>query len=160
MSDPPPLERLVAEVPEELKRLVDADKRTNREIVEAALWTEFGGEKEAAIDRRIEEKKKRISLIKSERNERNRELEEQREELKTLQTKKEKLSQEEENHWKEAVENITPTNPQKRLSSYDAETWTPNPENKKVQIYAERLEITPEEFCERFPEKRREFDAI
>jgi len=67
-------ERLVAEIPEELKRLADADERTNQEIVEAALWREFGGERKAALDRRIEEIENRLGMVKRERNERNREI--------------------------------------------------------------------------------------
>ena len=74
-------ERLVAEIPRELKLLVDADRRTNKEVVEAALWTELGSQKQAAIDRRIEEKRRQKSNLESERNERQREIEELEEEL-------------------------------------------------------------------------------
>lgn len=77
-------ERIVAEVPGELKALVDADQRAIREVVEAALWREYGGRRKSALERRIEEKERRISMIESERNERERELKEQRDELETL----------------------------------------------------------------------------
>lgn len=80
-------ERLVAEIPAELKDLVDADRRTNKEVVKAALWREFGGERKSSLERRIEEKKHRISMIESERNERNRELEDERTELDALEQK-------------------------------------------------------------------------
>lgn len=82
-------ERLVAEIPSELKELIDADKRTNKEIVTAALWREFGGERRAVIDRRIEEKKRRISMRESERNEREREINELQDELEALEKKRE-----------------------------------------------------------------------
>lgn len=82
-------ERLVAEIPEELKALTDADKRDNREIVEAALWREFGGQRMAAIERRIEEQQRRVSMIESERNERERELGDAKEQLEALRQKRE-----------------------------------------------------------------------
>jgi beta-phosphoglucomutase-like phosphatase (HAD superfamily) len=74
-------ERLVAEIPRELKMLVDADRRTNKEVVEAALWTELGGQKQAAIERRIEEKKRTKTNLETQRNEREREIEELKEEI-------------------------------------------------------------------------------
>jgi len=80
-------ERLVAEIPPELKELVDADRRTNKEVVEAALWREFGGERVGALERRIDEKERRISMLESERNERDREIEQEREELEALENK-------------------------------------------------------------------------
>jgi len=49
-------ERIVAEVPSELKALVDTGRRDNREIVEAALWAEFGGQKKSALKARLENK--------------------------------------------------------------------------------------------------------
>ena len=81
------LERLVAEIPAELKALVDADQRTNKQIVESALWREFGGERQGAIERRIDEKERRISILKSERNEREREIQEHKDQLSALQSK-------------------------------------------------------------------------
>ena len=80
-------ERLVAEIPAELKQRVDADPRTNKEVVEAALKTEFATEEEAAVQRRIDEKERRLSNLKSERNERDREINEVREELETLKNR-------------------------------------------------------------------------
>jgi len=147
-------------LPEELHDLLNADSRSNSEAVEAALWAEYGGEKEAAIDRRIEEKESRISLLTSERNERDREIDEEKKELKALKSKKENLGPDVEQHWKDAVGNIHPTNAAKQMSTYDAETWAPRVDNEKVQIYADRLGITPEEFVEKFPAKRREYDAF
>jgi len=86
-------ERLVAEIPQELKDLVDADSRNNKEIVISALWGEFGGERVGALERRIEEKKNRISIIESERNERGRELDELKEQLEKLKRSKDQLEE-------------------------------------------------------------------
>jgi septal ring factor EnvC (AmiA/AmiB activator) len=90
-------ERLVAEIPEDLKRLVDADRRSNKEVVEAALWREFGGQRKAALDRRIEEKERRRSMVESERNERNRELETIDQELEALRAKRDNIDKQEAN---------------------------------------------------------------
>jgi len=62
-------ERLVAEIPAELKQLVDADKRTNKEIVESALWREFGGKRQSVIEVQIEQKRSQIDALQSEREE-------------------------------------------------------------------------------------------
>ena len=59
------LERIVAEVPSDLKRLVDADKRTNKEVVEAALWNEFGGRKKSALEAKKEHKKDQLKAIEA-----------------------------------------------------------------------------------------------
>lgn len=75
-------------LPDELKRLLDADRRTNQEIVKAALWREFGGERQDAIERRIEEKQRRISVIQSEKKEREDELERERQALDALRAKR------------------------------------------------------------------------
>jgi chromosome segregation ATPase len=98
-------ERLVAEIPPELKTLVDADQRTNKEVVEAALWREFGGERLGSLERRIEEKKDRVNMIEREKNERKRELKQEQEELEALQAKREavKEAETEEQHRQEQL---------------------------------------------------------
>lgn len=78
------LELLGARIPPELKQLVDADSRTNQDVVEAALWDEFGGHRQSALEKRIEHKDRRISQVK-------REIEDLQEELATLETEKESL---------------------------------------------------------------------
>ena len=87
---------LSARVSPELKRFVDADERDNQEVIRAALWQEFGGEKKAALDRRIEEVETRISVIKREKNERERELEELSSDLESLKAKMETTQSKEE----------------------------------------------------------------
>lgn len=59
-------EMLGVRIPEDLKRLVDADARHNQEAVEAALWDEYGGQRQSAIEKRLEHKEARIVQIKRE----------------------------------------------------------------------------------------------
>jgi len=54
--------------------------------------------------------------------------------------------------WGRAVEEITPP----QLSHIDTETWQPETSNEAVQHFAAELEISPEQFVERYPEKRTE----
>lgn len=63
-----PEERLVAEIPGELKRLVDADSRSNKQVVIAALWNEFGGKKKNALETQKELKEQRLQALDEERN--------------------------------------------------------------------------------------------
>lgn len=135
-------ERLVAEIPENLKRLVDADERTNKDVVEAALWREFGGERLAPLDRRIEEKKRRLSMLESERNERERELDEEEDELQALKRKRERLEEQkvqESDQLEEAIE---------RLSDAPRD-----PENPAIKTQASKLDMTPEELLEELPDR-------
>jgi len=96
-------ERLVAEIPSELKRLVDADSRTNKQVVIAALWAEMGGERTAEVERRIDEKERRISTVESEKNERVRELDKLKNQKKALEKKLTKEEQEAAETWEEAL---------------------------------------------------------
>lgn len=95
-------------LPDELKALLDADKRSNSEVVEAALWREFGGERKGALQRRVEEKQRRISILESERNERDREIEDARGELEALRRKLEAVEQEADRYERhlEEIENM------------------------------------------------------
>jgi len=81
---------LSVRVPPQLKAYVDVDERSNQEIVEAALWREFGGEKQARIDRRVDEINRRISNVESEKNDRERELAELQEERERMLEAKER----------------------------------------------------------------------
>jgi chromosome segregation ATPase len=136
------LERLVAEIPSELKELVDADPRTNKEIVEASLWREFGGERKAALDRRIEEKERRVSMIESEKNERERELKQERTELEALRTKREKKQSERERKLESAITQLTP---ESWLSSVPRGEQIPSPNSQEVQDLASDMDVTAEE---------------
>jgi len=72
---------LGARIEAELKRLVDADPRDNQDIVAAALWDEFGGQRQSAIEKRIEHKDRRIMQVKKE-------IRDLEEELETVQSEK------------------------------------------------------------------------
>jgi hypothetical protein len=54
-------ERLVADIPSELKRLVKSDSRTIKEVVTAALWSEYGGKRDGALERQIRENQDRAA---------------------------------------------------------------------------------------------------
>lgn len=56
-------ELLGARIPPELKRLVDADERDNQQVVEAALWNEFGGRKKSALESKKEHKLDQLEAI-------------------------------------------------------------------------------------------------
>lgn len=134
---------LSARVPEELKALVDADGRNNQEVIEAALWREFGGEKKAALDRRVEEIENRISIVKREKNERNRELESLREKLDALETKK--------NAAKSAQEKQ-----QQKVIDRCVKKWAYLPESadtEAVKVQAEKAGMEPEAFYEAVKEE-------
>jgi len=132
-------ERIVAEIPAELKELVDTDKRTNKEIVEAALWREFGGQRKSALQRRIDEKERRISILESERNEREREIEEERQELEALQSKLETTEQEESGQLQSVLQR--------------AEYIPADPEHPFVQDNADELGIEPTDLADAIAEK-------
>jgi septal ring factor EnvC (AmiA/AmiB activator) len=131
-----------ARIPEELKRLVDADERANQEVLEAALWREFGGQRKGAVERRIEEQKRKISLIESERNERKRELEEERQ---TLEALKEKHN---------AIEERQQTQQEDLQDAIDKAKDAPRtPDNPAIREQAKRVGMTPEEFINELPDK-------
>lgn len=99
-------EMLSGRVPAELCDLVRADPRDNQEVIETALWREFGGQRKGAIDRRIEEKKRRISTIESEKNERERELEDEQHALEALQERREAMEDAAERDLRNTIESI------------------------------------------------------
>jgi septal ring factor EnvC (AmiA/AmiB activator) len=78
-------------VPGELKQLLDADDRTNKEIVQAALWREFGNTEKTTLERKIDELESRIRITENERNERDRELDTLREKREAMQQRLESL---------------------------------------------------------------------
>lgn len=88
-------EQLLVEIPAQLKQLIDADQRYNRQVVESALWREYGGQKQGQLERRIEEKEQRIQMLKRERNEREREIEDARETLEALEERQAELEEQE-----------------------------------------------------------------
>lgn len=137
------LERLVAEIPSDLKGLVDADPRDNKEVVIAALWREFGGKRKGVLERRIEEKKRRLSIIESERNERQRELTETKQELENLQERYEAAKSE------EAREEEQLTQACEALEGVNL-----TPEHQQVQFLAKELGITKETLIQEVEARR------
>lgn len=83
--------QLKVRIEQPLKRLVDADERANKEVVRAALWREFGGERRAAVDVRIEHKLNRVETIEAELNDLRRERDERVEELESLRSRRDEL---------------------------------------------------------------------
>jgi len=59
-------ERVHAWVPKTLKRLMDADERSIKEVVTAALWQEYGGKKKSALQAQKEQKEARLESIREE----------------------------------------------------------------------------------------------
>jgi len=136
-------EMLSARVPEDLKRLVDADERSNQEIVRAALWREFGGERKASVERRIEEKENRINMIRREKNEREREIEEEEQDLEALKAKVESIEEKQdeyENQLEDKAE-LLPDPPGR------------DPENPAVKKQAEKLGVEPEQLLDDLTER-------
>ena len=70
--------QLFTRIPDELKQLVDADSRTNKDVVTAALWREFGGRKKSALEAKKEHKQKQMNAIEAE-------IESEREDLQRIQ---------------------------------------------------------------------------
>jgi len=120
---------LSARVPEELKDLVDADKRDNQEIVRAALWREFGGERLGDIERRIEEKENRIKMYTEEIEDRESELNEEKRELQALKQKRQKEKQ-------QSKEDV-----QESLEALETVSW--DVENPAIQTHADELDMKP-----------------
>lgn len=80
----------------ELKQLVDADNRTNKEVTHAALWREFGGQRRSALEIRIEHKEREEDMIKQQIDDLQNELAEVCAEKEALQDKLSEMSTEEE----------------------------------------------------------------
>lgn len=57
--------------------------------------------------------------------------------------------------WERALQNITPP----KMRSVDTDTWQPDPMDTSVQHFAQELAVTPEEFAQRYPQKREEYDV-
>lgn len=126
--------QLGVEVSPELKRMVDADRRTNRQAVEAALWAEYGGGGEMPADVRIQEKEKRIGLLTKEKGEREKEIEELREQISALEERKEEQERLVESVLTDAAEVISPEQLQ--------------PDNAAVKNWADKADMKPETFIE------------
>lgn len=132
-------ETLIAEVPSELKDLVDADSRFNREVVEAALWKEYGGHKKSALEQRVTEQKNRISMIEGEVDARHEELERERRKLEAFREKLDERQSFRETMLSEAEGVLTPE--------------MLRPDNPAVENWAEKVELPVTEFINRMKER-------
>lgn len=134
MASPDDRVPLPIEVPKKLKRLVDADTRFNREVVEAALWKEYGGHGKTGIQQRITELEKRKTLIEHE-------IEERREELQQVDVQIESLRDELEG--KLTAQQQVLDEAEEVLSMR-----TLHPENEATRHWAEKAEMDPETFVD------------
>ncbi len=72
-------------LPDELHALLNADSRSNSEAVEAALWAEYGGQKKAAIEVRLENKRNELEAAKTTLEDDRKNVVELREEVERLE---------------------------------------------------------------------------
>jgi chromosome segregation ATPase len=128
-------ERLVADIDSQLKALAKADPRDIKEIVESALDREFSTSETAAIERRIDEKRQRITTIESEINERKRELAEERDELSRLEQQLDNYRSEKEQRLEEARSTLSDT--------------PKEPDNPAIKRWANDLGMTPGELIDK-----------
>lgn len=126
---------LSARVPSELKDLVDADSRSNQEVVRAALWREFGGKRVGDLERRMKEKERRISVVREERERRESELSELQKELNALQEKYDKKKSEKQSKLEDAREALAEV--------------PKNVDNPAIQNWAEKLDLEPDELIDK-----------
>lgn len=124
-----------ADIPRDLKSLVDTDSRYNREVIEAALWSEFGGHRKGAIQTRVEEKRRRIGMIESEIQQREQELEKERTELDSLLNKLEE---------KESRVEATLADAEDVFGLHQLD-----PDNDAIQTWAGKAGLPPGEFVDR-----------
>lgn len=61
-----------------------------------------------------------------------------------------------ENIWRDAVTTITPPETTLKSSRRTNKDWSPSPDHDGVSFWADKLGISSREFCELYPEKRRE----
>jgi len=88
-------ERLVAEIDAKLKRLVDIESESNRDIVEKALWHYLGGANEAHIDSRIRSIKDTINGLEEEQHSIQEDIDRRNRQLDVLREKLDQLDDEE-----------------------------------------------------------------
>lgn len=124
-------ERLVAEIDGGLKELVKADPRTIKEIVESSLQREFQTAENAAIRRRIDEQKQRITTLEREINDRESELSKARDELERLESVLEQSANAKETKIEEARQSLEGT--------------PREPENPAIKKWAEQIGMSPQE---------------
>jgi chromosome segregation ATPase len=139
-------------LPSELHKRLKADPRTNSKAVKDALKTEFQTEDEAAVRRRIDEKERRISNVKSERNSRNQELERLQNELESLKQQL-KTSKELKDERQEAID--------RRLESYQDVQGVIDESHPTVEALAqEHFSGSREQALEAMQERNNELELV
>ena len=78
-------------VPDELKQLVDADQRDNKEVVIAALWNEFGGKRKPVMQSQIDSKREQLNALTQEKQEIKEEEDRVRKKINALESKLDKM---------------------------------------------------------------------
>jgi len=135
-------ERLVAEIDGELKELVKSDPRTIKEIVESSLNREFQTSENAAIQRRLDEKKQRKATLQREINERQAELAEVTDEINRLKSLLERQEEKEDSRLSEAVDALSNKPPS-----------VLQPDSQPVQYWADELAMAPENLIAKIKEE-------
>lgn len=106
-------ERLVAEIDGDLKQLVKSDPRTIKDIVESSLQREFQTTENAAIMRRIDEQRQRITTLEREINDREAELSKAKDELERLESVLETSQEKTDTKRQDAIEALSNLPPRK-----------------------------------------------
>ena len=106
-------ERLVAEIDGDLKQLVKSDPRTIKDIVESSLQREFQTTENAAIMRRIDEQRQRITTLEREINDREAELSKAKDELERLESVLETSQEKTDTKRQDAIEDLSNLPPRK-----------------------------------------------
>lgn len=136
---------LSGRVPPELKRMVDADPRDNQDVIQAALWDEFGGERKAAVEKRIQNKRNQLRAAEDTLADERENVEELREEIEELKQAKENVEEKEDEREAEIQATVQDL----------LESKTPlEPDNPAIKNKAGELDLTPEELVEKAREER------
>jgi len=141
--------QLTVTVDESVKGQLDArDDINNSGLVNDLLKQYLAGEsKDNAAD------KMRAERLKQEAKELQTEASGKRKQADAILDSIKEEQQQREAEWERAVDSLTPKL-KAELNSVDRDYHNPDPDDQAVQMFAERIGITPVEFCERFHDKR------
>lgn len=83
----------VEDIDEDLWELLDADSRTKKDIVEAALWSEFGGRKKSALEAKKQHKLEQLQAIEKEIESEKEDKQRVRSEIEALESKIQRMDE-------------------------------------------------------------------
>lgn len=126
-------ERLVADIDSGLKELLKTDPRPIKDIVESSLQREFQTEENAAIRRRIDEQKQRITTLQREINDRESELAQAKDELERLESLLERQEEKQQDNLSKAIEVLS-----------DKPPSVLQEDSQPVQFWADELGVAPD----------------